>query len=493
MTKALRVCIIFIFTLAVTNLLGQDANGRWYSAGEIQSKNQVQYGRFEMLMYSSDMSGTTSTFFMWKEGSTQGNVAWNELDIETFGKSPDSWQSNPIWEYNGNDQDTKRWEVIHSGLPIANTWVKFTLEWTPDYIAWFNNDIEVRRIYKGDNVPANHFRYNGGDSDDPVGYIKDPMRMCFNHWATYPGDWLGPFNAADLPSYQFVDWFTYQPWNGTGFDAVSIRQDFNSLNEVTTAYNVSGHTFTENQCTFTNQNVGVTNGYLWLSITPYNQPRPPAGNEIPASPQNNTYLHDIPGKVEAEEFNNQFGLQTETVDPSEGTGENLGYTTIGDWAEYTIDVSEGGNYDVNFRVASLNGDAGLKLLVDGETVINDLAIPTTGDWQNWITLSETIALTAGEHTLRFNVIRAGFNLNWMDFTKSEIITSTKQQKDQHVFFYPNPVIDYLQLPESLDWEILSSNGILLSKGKSSRIEMQAFEKGMYFLKTNAAIHKILKQ
>ena len=92
--------VIFLLVLGIWT---QSSFARDYSAGEIQSKIATQYGRYEFSMYSSDKSGTTSTFFMWKEGSTEANVRWNELDVETFGKSADSWQSNPIWEYSSAD------------------------------------------------------------------------------------------------------------------------------------------------------------------------------------------------------------------------------------------------------------------------------------------------------------------------------------------------------------------------------------------------------
>ena len=409
---------------------------RNYTAGEIQSKAAVTYGRFEMLMYSSDVSGTTSTFFMWKEGGQNAGSRWNELDIETFGKSANSWQSNPIWEYNDADQVTKRWEATHSDIPIANTWVKFALEWTPNYIAWFNNDVEVRRIVKGENVPANHFRYNGGNSDDPVSYIADPMRIAFNHWATYPGDWLGPFNAADLPSYQFVDWFTYQKWNGTGFDAVSTRYDFNSIAEVTTNFNISTHTFTENQCQFSTKAVGVTNGYLWLGIFGNGLERAPAGAEIPGGTTTPiVYNHIIPKRIEAEEFNKQFGLQIEPLAVTEGTGSNLGYTDVNDYAEYGIEVPKSGNYTIDFRISSLNGGAGLSLLLDGNVLITELPIATTTGWQVWKTLTDTITLTAGKHTLRFNVTKAGFNLNWMEIKalpEAPVITFTNLTANQNI-------------------------------------------------------------
>ena len=242
-----------------------------YTAGEIQSITELQYGRFEMSMYSSDVSGTTSTFFLWKNGGETSTSRWNELDIETFGKNPTRWQSNPIWEYTDTDQKKKSWEGLHNGIQIAKTWVTFTLEWTPDYIAWFNNGTEVRRITKGQNAPL---------GNDPVGNISDPMKMCFNHWSAFSVEWLGAFNSTDLPSYQFVDWLTYQAWNGTGFDAVSIRNDFNTISDVTRNFYISSHTYAENRCDFSRDAVGVVNGYLWLGIFTAGDERAPLA-EIP--------------------------------------------------------------------------------------------------------------------------------------------------------------------------------------------------------------------
>ncbi len=423
--KTIYIYLLICFIAILTN--AQDANGRWYSAGEIQSKTAVQYGRFEFSMYASNVSGTTSTFFMWKDGSTEANVQWNELDIETFGKSANSWQSNPIWEYETNDANTKRWEGFHNTIPIAKTWVKFTLEWTPNYIAWFNNGTEVRRILKGQNAPS---------GTDPVGNIADPMRMCFNHWATYPGNWLGAFNAADLPSFQFVDWFTYQKWNGTGFDAVSIRYDFNTIADVTNNYNVSTHTFGENQCTFSTKNVGVVNGMLWLAITGYTASRAPAGDEIPTGPtQPVVYNHILPKKVEAEQFNNQVGLQFETTTDA-GGGQNLGYTDAGDYVEYGIEVPSSGNYAIDFRIASMTGNAGFSVAVDGATKINEVPVAATGGWQTWTSLNQTLALVAGKHTLRLTITKAGFNLNWMDIKQSTV--TSLQDFDSNASFSVSP-------------------------------------------------------
>jgi endo-1,3-1,4-beta-glycanase ExoK len=326
-----------------------------YTAGEIQSLSEVKYGRFEMSMYSSDVSGTTSTFFLWKNGGETSTSRWNEIDIETFGKNPTRWQSNPIWEYTDTDQNIKRWEGYHDGLQIANTWVTFGLEWTPNYIAWFNNGTEVRRIIKGQNAPS---------GTDPVGNISDAMRMCFNHWSAFSVAWLGPFSAADLPSYQFVDWLTYQAWNGTGFDTVSIRHDFNTIQEVRRNYAISTHTFGDNRCDFSRSAVGVVNGYLWLGIFTAGQERAPLA-EIPTgldeaqssdlfsiSPQpfttSTTLNLKMGSSIETINIYNSEGKLVETV-----KGDNSGKITFGN--ELT-------NGLYHLQINSNNGVYGAKVL-----------------------------------------------------------------------------------------------------------------------------------
>lgn len=148
-----------------------------------------------------------------------------------------------------------------------------------------------------------------------------------------------------------------------------------------------------------------------------------------------TITHTVPGKIEAEDYSAQFGLQVETLATTEGPGQDLGYTTAGDFAEYLIDVTKAGNYLIDFRVASLNGNAGLSLLLDGNVLITELPIASTTGWQVWKTISDTIALTAGKHTLRFNVTKAGFNINWMEIKvmpEAPVITFTNLTNNQNI-------------------------------------------------------------
>lgn len=126
----------------------------------------------------------------------------------------------------------------------------------------------------------------------------------------------------------------------------------------------------------------------------------------------------VPGIIEAEQFSNMNGIQIETsTDSGGGTGGglNIGYVNPGDWLEYNIDVATAGTYTIEYRLASLPGSTGFRVLADG-VQIDQQFVPSTGGWQNWITRTDTVNLNAGPQTLRLDAVGREWNLNWIRFT-----------------------------------------------------------------------------
>jgi beta-glucosidase len=129
-------------------------------------------------------------------------------------------------------------------------------------------------------------------------------------------------------------------------------------------------------------------------------------------------VHTVPGTIEAEQFSAMYGIQTETsTDSGGGTGGgiNIGYTDVGDWLEYSIDVQTAGTYTIEYRIASWGGSNGFKTLINGSQIDQQLA-PDTGGWQNWTTITATVNLQAGSQTLRINAIGSAWNMNWIRLT-----------------------------------------------------------------------------
>jgi hypothetical protein len=129
-------------------------------------------------------------------------------------------------------------------------------------------------------------------------------------------------------------------------------------------------------------------------------------------------VHEIPGRIEAEAFVDMSGVETEMLSADV---INLGYFDNQDWIDYKVHVRETGQYDVTFRVALDNGHSNGQgeLQKDGE-VLCEFDIPTTGGWDQWISVIRTVNLEAGEQILRVNVKHAPGNLDWMEFDRSNM-------------------------------------------------------------------------
>lgn len=146
----------------------------------------------------------------------------------------------------------------------------------------------------------------------------------------------------------------------------------------------------------------------------------------------------IPGRVEAENYTIQEGMQLETTSDM-GGGQNIGYLDIGDYSEYEVFVQQAGNYEVTYRHAAESATGGVQLYrKEGNQLIliNTTSFTPTGGWQNWQSTTAQVNLPQGEVVLRLRVSAPLFNLNYMDF--SLIASDTKELADIEWNIYPNP-------------------------------------------------------
>ena len=85
----------------------------------------------------------------------------------------------------------------------------------------------------------------------------------------------------------------------------------------------------------------------------------------------------------------------------------------GDWIEYTIRTTVPGLYDLSLRVAgSQPGSVSIDALVRDVTGI--WSFPSTGGAATWQTITRRVLLGPGQQILRVNVLKGGFNLNWIE-------------------------------------------------------------------------------
>ena len=106
------------------------------------------------------------------------------------------------------------------------------------------------------------------------------------------------------------------------------------------------------------------------------------------------------------------------IEASDGSGTdyNIGWIASGEWAEYTVKVTQTGTYNLHFRVASAMDGGNIQAYLAGQDITGRLSIPNTGGWQNWITATlPAVDLAAGVKPLRIAMKTGGFNLSAVEF------------------------------------------------------------------------------
>ncbi|MFW5775554.1 MAG: family 16 glycosylhydrolase [Chitinivibrionales bacterium] len=227
-----------------------------YLGAELYSTDQVKYGRFEWRMMAANGSGTLSTFFLYYNDSWLGDPEpWREVDMEVLGKDNNAFQSNII---TGNAASKITSEEIHSfDTDLTTSFHTYAIEWTPDYIAWFFDGEEVRRS-TGQQV---------------IDCRDKPQSYRFNTWISSVPAWVGAFDPAVLPLYQYLNWIKYYEYtpgqgeNGSDF-SFAWEDNFDSFD--TGRWAKGDWTFDQNLVDFSPNNIVVKDGYLILCLTEKN-------------------------------------------------------------------------------------------------------------------------------------------------------------------------------------------------------------------------------
>ncbi len=175
-------------------------------------------------------------------------------------------------------------------------------------------------------------------------------------------------------------------------------------------------------------------------------------------------FHAVPGKVEAEEYYIQSGIQLESTTDI-GAGQNISYLDAGDYADYFINVSQAGTYNVTYRTAAQNETGAVKLeLMDADgnlTLLHEASFAPTGGWQTWINTKKSLALPEGEQRIRLTIQKPLFNINWLEFTFLGATSVHQADRPSGFMVFPNPSDGFIgiegSIPERQDLEILVYN------------------------------------
>ena len=157
-------------------------------------------------------------------------------------------------------------------------------------------------------------------------------------------------------------------------------------------------------------------------------------------------------KIEAESYTTMSGVQVENTSDA-GGGQNVGYIDPTDWMQYNYNAPQAGSYTISFRVATPQSGAQLQVYSSGSTLLATVAVPNTGGWQVWQTVTTTVTLAQGNQPIYIVCSAQNWNFNWMEITPSSSGSRTASggsstellQQEADLEIFPNPVEDRFAL------------------------------------------------
>lgn len=161
-----------VFTSEGMRLLAQkpEEAGAPYTTGEFQRRGFYGFGRYEVVMRSSNAPGVVSSFFTHTD--SQFGDPHTEIDFEFIGRSPHEVHLNYFVDVQNNPEDVTLWFDPSQGEHL------YAFEWSPDHISWYADGVRIREVTS---------------RTSPIGLPTRPSRVIANIW-TGNGkseDWVG--------------------------------------------------------------------------------------------------------------------------------------------------------------------------------------------------------------------------------------------------------------------------------------------------------------
>ena len=254
MNMKFKIILLILFFICFA--WNQDCLG-----GELRTMDSFLYGRFEVNMKSASGDGYVSSFFTYHDHWGDSNpdewsLLTNEIDIEMTGNLDASVQftthhpgdSNP-WSYG---------EIIGVPFNPHSEFHDYAIEWTPNSVRWFIDDIEV-------------YSQNQNIVDDLI-YSQ---KIMMNLWSAIWEDWVGPWDSETMPVmayYNYVKYYQYTPGDGdygsNNDFTLSWADEFDSFDDL--RWEEATHGFSSNYCQFDPLNVLFHNGQMILIVSDLN-------------------------------------------------------------------------------------------------------------------------------------------------------------------------------------------------------------------------------
>ena len=235
---------LLLFILIPVSLYSQ-----YYRGAELRTLDSFLYGRFEVCYKPANGDGLVASFFTYND--LNPITPWNEIDIEILGRYTNILDFVTIT----NGQDTHKSNQLVDFDPHLDFNI-YTIEWTPDYVAWFVNDKEVFR-----------------QTQDHIDLLVEPQKIMMNIWNPLFSDWVGVWDERILPRFSYYDYVSYASYTpdsgnvGTDYNFTSEWQDDFNYFDSTRWEKKDNHIWPGNQALLIEENIVFKDGYMILCLT----------------------------------------------------------------------------------------------------------------------------------------------------------------------------------------------------------------------------------
>ncbi len=317
----------------------------------------------------------------------------------------------------------------------------------------------IEEIWNKTQIPLFISEYDIASTDDNV------QKQCYQEQISY---FMENEHVAGITIWGYIYGNTWLDCNGTARGCSGIIKDGKDRAAMTWLKD------------YLSKNKGVnTTGLETGVITPVEpEPQLPFKGEAFA----------VPGKIQAEDFDipgkgkNEDGTSNESYgDDSENHGDSdyrkdtgvdlykksgdrivVGYNQTGDWLEYTINVSEAGDYTFFAAVASANNTSSFQMSLDGKELTDKISVPQASsgeeNYDDYNKVSANVTLPAGKHILRMDVTGDWFDIDYFTFVKGKDATDPEPiEKDED----PQFVQQNIKLDNNArqDFHVFDQNGV----------------------------------
>jgi beta-glucosidase len=220
--------------------------------------------------------------------------------------------------------------------------------------------------------------------------------------------------------------------------------------------------------------------------------------------------HIVPGRLEAEDFFEMNGIQTEACTDL-GGGLNVGYIEPGDYMKYLVQVNQAGLYNLVSRISGYS--EGKLLITFDDSIQTQIEYISTDGWQNWEDFYSSVYLAEGLYTMLVNAQTDAFNINYFDFEMNPSGLDNSIKNISSIQLFPNPVKDVFSLDfdnltsQEVSIKIFEPSGKLVQNLHQGKLKQginsfsftlpENLPKGMYFIEikdlTNRYFKKIIRE